>query len=178
MIWQHLKILRAALVAQLVKNPPVRQETQVQSLGGEDPLKKEMATHFSILACEISWTEEPGGLQSMRSPRVGQDLAAKPPIILNKYIHTVTYTKLIKPCVPMIHVNLRKQVTSGEGGKVKIGNIAIRYDLWRRKWQPTPVFLSGESHVQRSLVGYSPRVAKSQTQLSDFTSLHFTSLMC
>ena len=62
MIWQHLKILRAALVAQLVKNPPVRQETQVQSLGGEDPLKKEMATHFSILACEISWTEEPGGL--------------------------------------------------------------------------------------------------------------------
>ena len=40
---------------------------------------------------------------------------------------------------------------------------------WRRKWQPTPVFLPGESHGQRSLVGYSPRVAKSQTRLSDFT---------
>ena len=41
---------------------------------------------------------------------------------------------------------------------------------WRRKWQPTPVFLPGESHGQRSFVGYSPRVAKSWTQLSDFTS--------
>ena len=41
------------------------QETQVQSLSGEDPLEKEMATHFSILAWEIPWTEEPGGLQSM-----------------------------------------------------------------------------------------------------------------
>ena len=46
---------------------------------------------------------------------------------------------------------------------------------WRRKWQPTPVFLPGESHGQRSLVDYSPRVAKSQTPLSDFTSLHFSS---
>ena len=40
---------------------------------------------------------------------------------------------------------------------------------WRRKWQPTPVFLLGESHGRKSLVGYSPRVAKSQTQLRDFT---------
>ena len=47
---------------------------------------------------------------------------------------------------------------------------------WRRKWQPTPVFLPGESHGWRSLVGYSPRVAKIRTRLSDFTSLHFTSL--
>ena len=120
-------------MAQLVKNPPVKQETQVQSLGGEDPLKKEMAAHCSILAWEIPRTEEPGGLQSMRSQRVRQDLAAKPPIILNIYIHTVTYTKLIKPCVGAIHVNLRKQVTSGEGAKVTIGNLAFRADL-RQKW--------------------------------------------
>ena len=46
----------------VVKNPPAMQETQVQSLGQEDPLEKEMATHFSILAWEIPWTEEPGGL--------------------------------------------------------------------------------------------------------------------
>ena len=46
------------------------QETRVQSLGQEDPLKKEMATHCSILAWEIPWTEEPGGLQSMGSQRV------------------------------------------------------------------------------------------------------------
>ena len=50
------------LVAQLVKNLPAVQETRVQSLGLEDPLEKEMATHSSILAWKISWTEEPGGL--------------------------------------------------------------------------------------------------------------------
>ena len=55
---------RASLVAQLVKNQPAMQETQVRSLGQEDPLEREMATHSSILAWEIPWTEEPGGLQS------------------------------------------------------------------------------------------------------------------
>ena len=49
------------------------QETQIRSLGQEDPLEKEMATHSSILAWEIPWTEEPGGLQSMRSQRVRHD---------------------------------------------------------------------------------------------------------
>ena len=48
-----------------VKNLPAVQEMQVRSLGWEDPLEKEMATHFSILAWEIPWTEKPGGLQSM-----------------------------------------------------------------------------------------------------------------
>ena len=64
---------QASLVAQLVKNPPAMQETWVQSLGWEDPLEKEMATHSSILAWRIPWTEEPGGLQSMGSLRVGHD---------------------------------------------------------------------------------------------------------
>ena len=64
---------RASLVARLVKNLPTVQETRVQSLGWEDPLEKEMATHSSILAWKISWTEEPGGLQSMGSQRVGHD---------------------------------------------------------------------------------------------------------
>ena len=62
-----------------VKNPPTVQEMQVQSLGWEDPLEKEMATHSSILAWEIPWTGEPGGLQSMGSQRVRHDLANKPP---------------------------------------------------------------------------------------------------
>ena len=61
------------LIAQSVKNLPVMQETQVRSLDWEDPLEKEMATHSSILAQKISWTEEPGGLQSMGSQRVGHD---------------------------------------------------------------------------------------------------------
>ena len=55
------------LFARNVKNLPVMQETQVQTLGGEDPLEKERATHSSILAWEIPWTEEPGELQSMGS---------------------------------------------------------------------------------------------------------------
>ena len=52
-------MIRASLVALLVKNPPAIQETQGQFLGGEDPLEKEMATHSSVLAREIPWTEEP-----------------------------------------------------------------------------------------------------------------------
>ena len=55
------------LIAQPVKNLPAMQETWVQSLGREDRLEKEMATHSSILAWRIPWTEEPGGLQSMGS---------------------------------------------------------------------------------------------------------------
>ena len=63
----------ASLVAQSVKNLPAVQETRVRSLSWEDPLEKEMATHSNILAWKISWTEEPGGLQSMGSQRVGHD---------------------------------------------------------------------------------------------------------
>ena len=55
----------------MVKNPPAMQEMWVQSLGWEDPQEKEMATHSSILAWRIPWTEEPGGLQSMVPQRVG-----------------------------------------------------------------------------------------------------------
>ena len=58
---------------QAVKNLSVMQEAWVQFLGQEDPLEKGIATHSSILAWKIPWTEEPGGLQSMRSQRVGQD---------------------------------------------------------------------------------------------------------
>ena len=65
--------LWASLVAQIVKTLPVKQETLVRALGQEDSLEKGMATHFSILAWRISRTEEPGGLQSMRSQRVGHD---------------------------------------------------------------------------------------------------------
>ena len=57
-------------MAQMVKNLPAMQETQIQALGQEDPLEKEMATHSSIPAWRIPWTEEPGGLQSMGSQRV------------------------------------------------------------------------------------------------------------
>ena len=61
------------LVVQMVKNLPAMWEIWVRSLGEDDSLEKEMATHCSILAWRISWTEETGGLQFMGSPKVGHD---------------------------------------------------------------------------------------------------------
>ena len=72
----------ASLVAQMVKNLLSMQETQVWTLGQEDSLEKEMANHYSILAWRITWTEEPGGLPSMESQRVGHDWAT------NTHTHT------------------------------------------------------------------------------------------
>ena len=86
--WSHLKdwdlgqqlcfgvrhlVQWASLVAQMVKNLPAIRETSVRFLDWEDPLEKEMATHSSILAWRIPWTEEPGGLQSIGSQRVGHN---------------------------------------------------------------------------------------------------------
>ena len=69
----YLSGRQASLVAQLVMNLPAMQETCVRFLCQEDPLKKEMATQSSILAWRISWTKEPGRLQSMGSQRAGHD---------------------------------------------------------------------------------------------------------
>ena len=72
-------------MAQAAKNLHTMQETQVRSLGGEDPLEEEMATHSSTLAWEIPWTEEPGGLQTMGSQRIG----------LNRVTNTLTSLSFI-----------------------------------------------------------------------------------
>ena len=68
-----MDLTEASLVAQTVKCLPTMRETQVRSLGQEDPLEKEMATHSSTLAWRIPWKEEPGRLQSIGSQRVGHD---------------------------------------------------------------------------------------------------------
>ena len=68
-----LKVIGMPLLAQMVKNVPALPETWVQSRGQEDPLEKEIATHSSILARRITWTEKPGRLQSMGSKRVGHN---------------------------------------------------------------------------------------------------------
>ena len=70
----YTDVSRDSLVGQRLKHLPAVWETWVQSLGWEDPLGKEMATHSSILAWRIPWTEQPGGLQSMGSQRVRHDL--------------------------------------------------------------------------------------------------------
>ena len=66
-------VVEDTVMVHTVKNLPAMQETQVQPLGWEDPLEKGMAIHSSILAWRIPWTEEPGGLESMGSQKVGHD---------------------------------------------------------------------------------------------------------
>ena len=116
--------VRASLVAQRLKRLPGMWETWVRSLGREDPLEKEMATHSSTLAWRIPWREEPGRLQSMGSLRVRHDWTTS--LSLFSFMH------------------------------------------WRRKWQPTPVLMPGESHGGKSLVGYSPWGRK-ELDTTDFT---------
>ena len=73
MLEMKIVITWASLVFQMVKNPSTMWETWVQSLGREDPLEREIATHSSILAWRIPWTEKPGGVQTMGSQRFGHD---------------------------------------------------------------------------------------------------------
>ena len=76
-----LSSLHGTLVAQMVKNLPAMKETWVRSAGREDPLEEGMATHSSILAWRVPWTEEPGGLQSMESKRAGHDWPSNIPLL-------------------------------------------------------------------------------------------------
>ena len=96
----YIKYMEGFLVAQLVKNPPTMQESQVQSLGWEDPLEKEMTTYSSILqySCLENSLDRSldGGLQFMESQRVRHNLATKPPP--PPYI---IYTKCHFSCIPM-----------------------------------------------------------------------------
>ena len=115
---------------------------------GKIPLEKEMATHSSILAWKISWTEDPGGLQSMGLQRVRHDWAT------NICIYTHIY-------IWASHVALVVKNPTTNAGEVKRHGIDPWVKIpWRRKWQPIPVSLPGESHGQSSLVGYNSRGGK------------------
>ena len=100
----------ASLVPQSVQNLPAMQETWVWSLGREDPLTKGKATHWSILARRIPWTEEPGGLQSMGSNRVGHDWATNTFAYAYKYlcIHVESFqaTSVLKSGTVSFTLNL------------------------------------------------------------------------
>ena len=106
-IHTHIYIYKTSLVAQTVKSLPAMWETRVWFLGWEDSLEEEMATHSSILAWRIPWTEEPGGLQSMGLQRVGQDWATKHSITYI-YIYTHTYT-LTYICI-LFHYRLLQDI--------------------------------------------------------------------
>ena len=94
-----------------------------------------MATHSSILAWKIPWMEEPGRLQSTESQRVGHDWATS----LTGLPWWLSSKEPTCQC------------------RTHRFDSWVRKILWRRKWQPTPVFLPGKSHGQRSLAGYSPQ---------------------
>ena len=78
----------------MVKHLPTMWETQVQSLGWEDPLEKEMATHSSTLAWKIPWMEEPGKLQSMGPQRVGHDLVTSLSLVMYVLVCIMLINKL------------------------------------------------------------------------------------
>ena len=91
----------------MVKNPPAVRETWVRSLGWEDPLEEGMATHSSILAWRIPWSEEPGTLQSIGSQRVGHDLVT----------FTLHHTDFCELGVVEMGDGLWKPVICSQGGK-------------------------------------------------------------
>ena len=97
--WAHLspyRIKRTHAVAQKVKTLPAMQETWVQSLGQEDPLEKRMATHSSILARRIPWTEKPGGLCSVGWQRVGDNW------VTNAFTFTCCFQGLLPFLAPIL----------------------------------------------------------------------------
>ena len=133
------------------------EKTQVRSLSWEDPLEEGMATHTSILVWKIPWTEEPGRLYPIGSWRVGHDWSQ------------------------LTHIHTHRQTGFPGGSEVKASawnagdpgpDPWIRKIPWRRKWQPTPVILPGESHGGRSLVGYSPWGPK-EFDTTEWLHFHF-----
>ena len=100
------KLWWTSLVAQPVKHLPTMWETRVQSLGWEDPLEKEMATHSSTLAWKIPWTEKPGRLQSMGSQRVGPGWVT----LLTQIIKKLSYMNISWEMLTIL-LNLEKRYT-------------------------------------------------------------------
>ena len=153
-------------------------ETRVQSLDQEEPLEKEMATHSSILAWKIPWTEEPGGLQSTGSKGVRHDwahrhnLTQKSPRVKFYMPFTLKSTKL-KCAFSGISSGMRlnhwtsqmalvvKNPPANAGDIKRCGfNPWVGKNPRRTAWKPTPVFLPRESRGQWSLAGYSSQGLK------------------
>ena len=153
-------------------------------LGQEDPLEKGMATHSSILASRIPWTEEPGRLWSTGSERVRynwSDLACMQRLIqlmlMILFPNVYSENTFKASHAPSYHFTFSPGLLWWLSGKVSVCQCRrlkrLRFDPWvgkipwRRAWQPIPVFLLGKSHGQRSLVGPSSwDHKKSQTQLN------------
>ena len=122
------KAILKSLVAQTVKHLPTMWETRVRFLGLEDSLEKEMATHSSILAWKIPWTEEPGGLQSTGSQRLGHDWVTSLSLsIIGSHYYQIIFTKCLLSARYFLicylikrHNNLERQ-TNSKAKKVNTG---------------------------------------------------------
>ena len=153
----------ASQVAQMIKNLPAIQKTWVQSLGQQDPLEKGMATHSSIIAQRIAWTEEPGGPQSTGLQRVRHDWMTN--TCTSLHICCICNIHLLYPFVCWWTLTLFLKswlqwiTLQGTWGCRYLSKTLISFLWWAYVWshlQPTPVFLPGEFHGQRSLENYSP----------------------
>ena len=136
----------------MVKTLSVMQETQVWSLGLEKALEEGMAIHSSILAWRIPWREEPGGLKSIGSQRIGHNwsnLACTLGKAMAPHSSTLTWK------IPWMEKPSRLQsMGSRRVGHYWATSLSLfTFMHWRRTWQPTQVFLPGESQGRRSLVG-------------------------
>ena len=137
--WFRLRFSGASLVAQVVKNLPAMQETQVQSLGPEDPLEKELAIHSGILAWRISWAEKPGRLQSMGSQSQTQ-------LCLNKKYNVMEITRTY--CIVQ---GALSNVIWQPGWEGSLGQNRIHVNVWLNL---VTVHLKLSQHCL--LIGYTP----------------------
>ena len=133
---------RTSLVAQTVKHLSTIWESQVQSLGREDPLEKEMAIHSSTIAWKILWTEEPGRLYSPWGLKESDTTE-------RLHFHFHYYFSYGFPG----STSGKEPTCQCRRCKQHRFNPWVRKIPWRREWQPTLVFLSGEFQGQRSLAG-------------------------
>ena len=152
-----------SLVAQTVKHLSTMQETRVQSLGRENPLEKDVATHSSTIAWKIPWTEEPSrllvahGVAKSRTRLSDFTSLHFKRSVNSSYLVTAFLWGAALPYSSFQGGASGKEPAcqcgrhKGHGFNPWLGKIP-----WRRAWQPNPVFLPEESHGQGSLMGYSP----------------------
>ena len=167
------RLLGTSLVAQTLKSLPTMRETRVQSLGWEDLLEKEMATHSSILAWKIPWTEKPGRLQSLESQRVGHDWATSLSLSFQQIellkLDTHMYKNEVSVLLNTIRASLVAQLVKNP--LVNAGDSGLILGLGRPpeegKGSP-PQYSCLENPVDREPGGLqSVGSPKSQTRLSD-----------
>ena len=137
------------------------------------PTEKAMAPHSSIVAWKITWMEEPGGLQSVGSLRIGNDWATS--LSFFTFMHWRRKWQPTSVFLPGESHVWRSMVGYSPWGRWVGDDWAtslsrFTFMHWRRKWQPTPVFLSGESQGRRSLVSSIYGVPESRKRLKQFSS--------